>query len=180
MNKQVIVLYKSVTGFTRQYADWISEELNCASQELDHYSQKAVKECRLLIFGGRFHAGMLDGLKKARKIFQENPSVTPVIFAVGAVEETEHAVIEDSWKNNLTEEEYQRIPHFYLPGGLCYEKMPLNDRLMIKVFSFLLKRKKVKSQYETTMLKLMEHSFDRTSREAILPLISCVQEKIIP
>lgn len=28
MNRQILVTYKSVTGFTQQYAQWIAEELD--------------------------------------------------------------------------------------------------------------------------------------------------------
>ena len=38
MNKQILVVYKSVTGFTKQYAEWIAEKLNCSAVELKKVS----------------------------------------------------------------------------------------------------------------------------------------------
>ncbi len=67
MNKQILVTYKSVTGFTRRYAKWIAEELDCAIMELKDVSARTMSEYNTVIFGGRFHAGLVDGLKKRKK-----------------------------------------------------------------------------------------------------------------
>ena len=63
MNKQILVVYKSVTGFTKQYAEWIAEKLNCSAVELKKVSAETMSEYKTIIFGGRFHAGFVDGLK---------------------------------------------------------------------------------------------------------------------
>ena len=109
MNKQILVVYKSVTGFTKQYAEWIAEKLNCSAVEL---------------------------------------------------------------KN--TTEEMDKVPHFYMQGGLRYENMPFGDKLMMKVFAAMVKRKKEKSEYEKEMLKALNTSYDHTSKEYIEPLADFV------
>lgn len=174
MNKQILVTYKSVTGFTRQYAKWIAEELDCASMELKDVSVRTMSEYDIVIFGGRFHAGLVDGLKKARGIFTESTAAEFIIFATGATPNTATEIIEDAWKNNLTSDELGKIPHFYMQGGLRYEKMPFGDKMMMKVFATMVKRKKEKSKYETAMAQALGNSYDLSSKEYIKPLVSCV------
>lgn len=175
MNREILVVYKSVTGFTRQYARWIAEELDCGAVDLKKASPEALSGCRTIIFGGRFHAGFVDGLKEAKELFRQSGAERLVLFATGATPGTESAIIEEAWKNNLTEAELASTAHFYLPGGLRYEKMPLGDRLMMKAFAAMVKRKRDKSRYELAMAQAVGTSFDISSREYIEPLLMCVR-----
>lgn len=174
MNKQILVTYKSVTGFTRQYAKWIAEELDCPIMELKDVSARTMSGYDTVIFGGRFHAGLVDGLKKAKEIFTESTAAAFIVFATGATPNTATEIIEDAWKNNLTSDELGKIPHFYMQGGLRYEKMPFGDKLMMKVFATMVKRKKEKSEYETALAQALGNSYDLSSKEYIKPLVSCV------
>lgn len=174
MNKEVLVIYKSVTGFTEQYARWISEELNCEVVELKEASPERMSGYHTIIFGGRFHAGMVDGLKKAKRAFGESGARRLIVFATGATPNTEGNMIEAAWKNNLTEEELTCIPHFYMQSGLRYGKMPLGDKLVLKVFAAMMKGKKEKSEYEKAMAEALGTSYDHSSREHVKPLVLCV------
>ncbi len=174
MNKQIVVIYKSVTGFTKQYALWIAEELDCKVMDLKEVSAKTMSEYNTIIFGGRFHAGLVDGLKKAQELFKESTAAEFVVFATGATPQNAAEVIEEAWKNNFTPDELKRIPHFYMQSGLCYEKMPFGDKLMMKVFASMVKRKKEKSEYETAMAQALGNSYDLSSKEYIKPLVSNV------
>jgi len=56
MNNQILVTYKSVTGFTKQYAKWIAEELDCTMMEWKDVSAKTMSEYDTVIFGGRLRS----------------------------------------------------------------------------------------------------------------------------
>lgn len=174
MKHQNLVVYRSVTGFTEQYAKWIAEELDCACLELKDASAKAMSGHDTIIFGGRFHAGCVDGLKRAKQLFGESGAARLVVFATGASPASEGNVIEEAWKNNLTADELERMPHFYMPGGLRYERMPFGDRLMMHVFAAMLRRKRDKSEADRAMEEAISHSYDLSSRKSIAPLVACV------
>lgn len=174
MNKQILVVYKSVTGFTKQYAKWIAEELDCAVMELKEVTAKTMSEYNTVIFGGRFHAGSVDGLKKAKQLFRESTATKFVVFATGATPNTAAEMIEEAWRNNFASDELKRIPHFYMQSGLRYDKMPFGDKLMMKVFAAMVKRKKDKSDYEMAMAQALGKSYDLSSKEYIKPLVSYV------
>lgn len=177
MNNQILVVYKSVTGFTKQYADWIAEELDCAALELKDVSAKTMSGYDTVIFGGRFHAGLVDGLKKAKGLFAESTAGELVVFATGASLNNAEDMIAEAWKNNFTPDELERVPHFYMQSGLRYEKMPFGDKLMMKVFAAMVKRRKDKSEYEKAMEKALGNSYDLSSREYIGPLVSYVTKR---
>lgn len=176
MNKEILIIYKSVTGFTAQYARYLAQELDCAAVDLKTASAMALCGYKTIIFGGRFHAGLVDGLKEAKTLFGKSDAARLIVFATGATPATEREMIEAAWKNNFTQEELAATPHFYLPGGLRYEKMPLGDRLMMRAFSAMVKRKKDKSEYELAMAQAVGASYDISSREYIKPVVDCVRQ----
>lgn len=170
MNKQIVVIYKSVTGFTRQYAQWIGQALDCPVLDFKAASVQAVGESAVMIFGGRLHAGRIDGLKQAKALFAQSKAKRLAVFATGATPSAAQETIAQVWNANFTPEELAHIPHFYMQSGLRYEKMSLGDRLMMKVFAAMIAGKKDKSNYEASMGKSLGRSWDSSSREYIAPL----------
>lgn len=179
MNGSILVMYKSVTGFTERYARWIAEDLDCEAADIKDLSAEKLSGCETVIFGGRFHAGRVDGLKKAKELFEKSSCKNLILFATGATPNSAGAIIEEAWKNDLTPEELSLYPHFYMQSGLRYEKMSFGDRAMMKVFASMVKRKKDKTDYDKAMEKALGSSYDLSSREFISPLVSYVTARIL-
>lgn len=176
MKKKTIVIYKSVTGFTSQYAAWIAEELNCETTDWKTATAELMSNYDTVIFGGRLHAGMVDGLKKMKEIFEKSSAEKLVVFASGATPAEETKILEETWNNNFTSDERKRIPCFYMQSGLRYERLPLADKLMIKVFAAMLRRKKEKNDYERAVEQALGSSCDCSSRKYTEPLVAYVTE----
>ena len=174
MKQPILVTYRSVTGFTQQYAQWIAEALGGACRPLADLSKNDMAAYGTVIFGGRFHAGSVDGLKQAKALAAACQVPRFLVFATGATPAAAQDQIAAAWAANLTPEEAARIPHFYFPGGLRYEAMPLGDKLMMKAFSAMLRRKKNKTPDEQAMAEAITASYDLSAREHIAPLVDCV------
>ena len=121
MKQPILVTYRSVTGFTQQYAQWIAEALGGACRPLADLSKDDMAAYGTVIFGGRFHAGSVDGLKQAKALAAACQVPRFLVFATGATPAAAQDQIAAAWAANLTPEEAARIPHFYFPGGLRYE-----------------------------------------------------------
>ncbi len=174
--KKVIVIYKSSTGFTKKYAEMVAEELSCAIVDYRTVTQALLSEYDTVIFGTRAHAGMIDGYQKVKKMFGQSTAGRLILFVTGAMPNAETDVVEGFWHQNLTSEELSEIPYFYMQAGLCYEKMCLTDRLMMKVASGMMKRKKDKSPQDLAMEQAIKGSYDISSRHYIEPLVSYIRE----
>lgn len=172
MSNKILVTYKSVTGFTENYARMIKDELDCELIPFKNISSEKMAEFEIVIFGGRFHAGKVEGLDEARKLFKESRSKYFIVFATGATPNSSEEIINDMWKNNFSEDELRETAHFYMQSGLRYEKMPFLDKMMMKVFAAIVKRKKDKSEYEKVFENSISASHDISSKEYIEPLIN--------
>lgn len=175
MSKKILVVYKSVTGFTKKYAEWIAQETKATLMDIKKAAKEPISGFDTIIFGGRMHAGTVDGLKEARQLFKQSGAAHFLIFATGAMPNEATDIIEEMWSKNLTPKELSKIPHFYMQAGLCYEKMPLSDKLMMKVFSFIMGKKKAKTEADRQTAQAIAGSYNISSKEYIAPLIAALK-----
>jgi len=173
---EILVVYKSITGFTADYAHLIGQALDCPVVPLRELSPEVLSCYDTVIFGGRFHAGLVDGLKKFKPVFEKSGVEHLVLFATGATPNSQTESIAQAWANNLTAGELAQIPHFYMQSGLRYENMPFGDRLMLRIFAAMVKKKREKSEYEKMFEQAITSSYDISSEEYILPLLNYIKD----
>ncbi len=181
MDSNILICYKSVTGFTKRYAEMIAKEAGGTLMALEDVTPEALKPCDIVVFGGRFHAGAVDGLKRMKALLAKGRTQTFIVFATGAMPITAAETIRQAWEGNFTAQELRQIPHFYLPGGLRYEKMPLHERAMMRAFAAVMKgkinRKKEKTAQDEAFVQMIGTSYDLSAEQYIEPLVSCLKEK---
>lgn len=166
-----IVIYKSKSGFTKRYAEWISDELMCEIINYKEIKKLNLDDYDLVIYGGRVHAGSIDSLKKVKEILA-NKKCKLIVFATGATPITATEEIANIMKINFTD---NSIPHFYMQSGLCYEKMSIVDKTIMKMLSKMLSSKKDKSDAEGGAAIAISKSHDISSKDYIMPLIDYVK-----
>ncbi len=128
-----------------------------------------------MAFGGRLHAGVVDGWKKAQKLLAGRGTRKLVIFATGAMPNEAEDTIQKMWGQNLTPAELDAIPHFYLQAGLCYERMGGVDRAMMKFAAWAMTRKKAKTPEDEAFQSAIARSYDISDPKYIVPLADCLR-----
>ncbi len=171
MQNRTLIIYKSRTGFTKRYAEMIAEETDCTLIDFKDITIDIISGFDTIIFGSRLHAGIIDGLTKVRKLLQSSKANHFAIFVTGATPNASEETINKVWENNLTSDEVTNIPHFYMQSGLCYEKMSFPDKLMMKMVSIMLNKKKNKDSHEIGFEQAITSSYDISSKEYIAPLV---------
>ena len=106
------LVYKSKSGFTKRYAEWIARETDCELIPLKRSNAASVSGCDIFIYGSRVHAGRVDGLSKARELFVRSGAKHMIVFATGGMPNSAVDTLEEMWRNNLTADEMKEIPHF--------------------------------------------------------------------
>lgn len=181
MKNKILVCYKSVTGFTKGYAEMIAREIECAIRDVKDVTPEILSQYDIVVFGSRFHAGTVDGLKRIKDYVEKSKVKNFIIFATGAMPNAAEGTIRQAWENNLNSDELIHIPHFYMQGGLCYEKMPLSEKILMKTFAAVMKKKlrkkKDKTEEERQFERVISTSYDISSKEYVKPLISLLKEK---
>ncbi len=170
---KTFVICNSKTGFTRQYANWIAEETGGTVLEYADLAKVSVAPEDLAIFGSRIHAGRIERLQKVKERLCGCKHF--VVFAVGAAPAQDKENLKKIWQENLTPEEQERIPHFYMQGGLNYEKMGFADRNLMKMVAKMLAKQTDKSESDIAFAAAIQGSFDASDKNSIAPLVEAVR-----
>lgn len=170
-----LVAYASQTGFTRAYAEWIADDLECRAVAYGQATDEDVAACDVVVMGGWFHAASLAGGSWLKRMRKAHPNVRFVVFGVGAtpVEWTDQ--VEEGLARALPSPDFDDVPRFYLRGGFDYAKLGLRDKLMMKLFLKAQEKAAQSDERAAAMLEGMREGFDGTDRDAIVPVVACAR-----
>ncbi len=170
----IVVIYQSKTGFTRKYAEWIGEELDCPIRAVKEAVKEDLSGYDTLIYGGGLMAGRISGLSTFKK--NKMPAGKKLmVFATGASPMEATEVIAKIKNDNLSRQEQEEIPFFYLSGGICYEKMDFFSKNILKMLHNALQKKTDRTEEETGMMHAIEKSCDYTDKKNLAELLTCVK-----
>ena len=78
-----IVLYGSKYGSTKQYAEWIAEELNADLLDVNDAKIQNTEQYDTIIFGGAVYAGGIKGINFIVKNYDQLKNDKLIIFTCG-------------------------------------------------------------------------------------------------
>lgn len=172
---KTIVIYNSQTGFTKRYAQWITEAVGADCLELSAAKKKSLTEYEAIIFGGWACAGSISKISWFKSNIDKWADKKLIAFCVGG-SPIDNPEIEAALKKNFNESELKKVNIFYCPGGFNYEKMSTPSKLMMKMFVKALKIKKDKTEKEQEMIKVISTSYDISDKKYIEPILQCLKK----
>ena len=98
---KTLVVYRSVTGFTRQIAHWIASDLHADVAAADAVGPARLQDYDCVVFGGRLHAVGIDGLSLIKRNWAQLKNKRVLVFATGA-SPARSEMLEEVKKKNLT------------------------------------------------------------------------------
>lgn len=167
-----LVVYTSKYGSTKQYAEWIAEELGCEAKPAAAVSAADLAAADKVICGGYLHMGKIIGAEFLTNHWDVLQQKSVLFFSVAAA--SQHVQERTTWYENSVPGHIRvNVPHFPLRGRA--QDLDFGDRLLVAV--------------PRTMLQLrywMKHDpadkaaidgfkpFDAVNRAALRPLIAHV------
>lgn len=173
---KILVTYKSKTDFTKRYAEIIAQKTGARLLDFKDVTADTMSEFDAVVYGGGLYAGSVNGLKKAKEMFSLSSAKKFFVFATGATPNAVTEEIETVWKTNMTPEELESIPHFYMQSGLCYEKMSIASKALMKMAAGALEKKHSQYSGSVEFNHSLRGSYDISSREYAEPLIKALLE----
>ncbi|MBD3363559.1 hypothetical protein GF362_07630 [Candidatus Dojkabacteria bacterium] len=158
-----VVIYCSKYGSTRQYAEWIADELGfevspCnVKQNLEHKD--------LIIFGSWVMGNRLRAGSWLEKNWEELKKKKVIVFSTsGALPTAEFTEMVSS--NSFSDEISKQIILFGFRGRMIFQRLSFTDKLMMKIGRIFVKDPEVKKN----MLK----DFDGVKKQSIKKLVDYV------
>jgi menaquinone-dependent protoporphyrinogen IX oxidase len=173
-----IVVYKSKTGFTEKYAQWIAEMLKADLYPTSAVTIDKLDDYDVIVYGGGIYASGINGVGLITKNALRLHDKKLVVFATG-VSPGRKDVIEDVRDKNLPGELQKQIKFFYLRGGFNYELLRRGDKFLMTLLKWMLKTKKFLGRKLTAdergMLEAYNTPLDFTRRKNIRALVHYVK-----
>ncbi|WP_422487166.1 flavodoxin domain-containing protein [Gudongella sp. DL1XJH-153] len=170
MGNSILLVYKSKTGFTKKYVDWIDEVISCQKVPFDQINNVDINNYGIIIYGAGMHAGRIQGLKEFKNKVLNLAGKKIVVFATGGAPYTEE-IISTIKTDNFSANELNKISFFYFQSGINYDKMRFLDKTIMKTYNRILEFKNDKSDIEDGTNKAISRTYDHSSRENIKPMI---------
>lgn len=172
------VIYHSVYGASRQYAEWLAQELNA-----DLMGEKKAKLSSLsgydtLLFGGGLYAGKIRGTRLLKKYFEQICGKQLVVFTVGLAdpEEKENAQkIRADLEKIFSPEQMEKLHVFHLRGAINVEKLGPVHKLMMAMLRKMLLQKPRLTEQDRQLLASYDSPVSFVRKETIGPVVRCVR-----
>lgn len=171
---KTIIVYNSHTGFTKRYAEWLSEETDAAIVPLKDAKSMDLSSYDTIVYGGWAMGGSINKLEWFKENMGNWEGKKLVVFCVGA-NPAENPKALEAVLANFTEEEKEKVSVFYCPGGFNYDKMAFGYKIMMKMFRTMIKNKKDKTEEDIEMAKMIATSYDISDKKYITPIVECIK-----
>lgn len=173
---KMAIVYASKSGFTKNYAKWLSENLSAELIELSSVANGQLEDYDLLIYGGGLYAGGINGLKKFKKMTLRSHPQKTIYFATGA-SPNHPEVLPTLLKMNFKADEATSVNLFYLRGGFDISKLTRIDRVLMQLLRLKLMciKESKRTVDERGMLATYDHAADFTNVKYIEPILAVVK-----
>ena len=173
---KAIVLYRSISGFTKKYAEWIAEELGAELFDCRYVKPEMLAAYDIVIFGGSLHAVGINGIDVIKRNLGMLAGKKIIIFATGASPSRED-IPEEVIAANFSAEERKLLRFFYLRGGFDFDKLNFPNKVLMTLLKWKLKLTKsdALSSDEKGMLAAYDRPMDFTKRASIGALLDCAR-----
>lgn len=172
----VLIIYNSRTGFTERYAAQLAQIVSGQAMPLSAAKRARFETPDVMLFGSRAHAGSIERLKAGAELLRNGGADRIGIFVTGAMPEDAKPQIDALWERNLPRAGLANVPRFYLPAGLCYERMGAVDRFLMGGLKFALRHKKEKTPEDEMLEKSIAESYDISSEKYLDPVLRWIRQ----
>jgi hypothetical protein len=171
----MLVIYASKQGSTRQYAEWIAEDLSARAIPFKQARPTDIEAADTVILGSAVRMGSLILGKWIRENWRILNARRLILFSVSATPPGDEKELRKTLEKSLSHEMIGRMTWVPLHGRLTIATLPLPLRLVMKAASRP-RPDTGKGSPAGSPAELMQE-FDAVSRESIAPILKAARER---
>ena len=137
-NSRTVIIYSSKYGSTETYATWIRDELECDIIKYSEANKELINNYEIIILGGYLCLRNFKDIDIIKENLDKFKNKKIIIFCTGALKDG-NKILDDILKKEL--DNFNNIKVFYLRGAYNYQNLYITDKILIKGFISVLKRK---------------------------------------
>lgn len=167
--RKIAVVYKSKRGSTKQYAQWIAEEVGADLFDADQCKGSDLSDYDTIVFGGWLRAGGLQGIEFLSKNMGTFCVKDVFAFAVGMNVDgidARQECREINFKKELAD-----IPCYFLRGAYKPELITGGDKLIMGIM------KKLMGSNNPELKAVITNGTDQVDRSEIKYIVEALQKE---
>ncbi|WP_286209617.1 flavodoxin domain-containing protein [Dubosiella newyorkensis] len=176
---KTIVLFTSNTGFTKQYANWLVNDLSCPWIDLSKKKRVDLDEYDTIVFGSWLMAGKIKKGKQLKSLLKQYQEKNWIVFCVGRTP-LDQIDFKSLIHQNFEEDLPSSVSFFYLPGGFDIDRQPAFYKWLLTRFKKMLSKKENKTKEELQIEEMLSCSIDLSDPKYLLPILMQIKEEILP
>ena len=170
-----IVIYKTKYGSTKEYGEWIAEDLGCRAVDAKSLKVSDLLAYDTIIYGGGLYAEIINGITLITKNLDKLKDKNIVIFTTGLTpsdcrEYYDKIVIERNFKTGVPD----NVKIFNFPGKMVLEELTIVHRTAIKALKKMMAGKENPTEMEKLLVELCDRDGDFSDRACISDLVKYV------
>ena len=154
-----VVLYQSRYGSTKQYAEWIAEELGADIYPADSFPAEKFARYDTVIFGAPVFGGAVLGVAGIENNLAVLQNKRLIIFTVGLTSPEAEESLSNLAAKNFSAALQKHAKFFHLRGALEYRKLSFGHKILLRMI-------------RSSMPNKLDLNQNHVSREAVLPLVA--------
>ena len=167
-----IVLYRSKYGSTKNYAEWIAEELSCTAQDAKGLDTDILKDYDTIIYGGGLYAEIISGISLITKNIDKLSEKKLIVFTTGITPTDCREYYDDMvFEKNFKGDTKDKVKVFNFPGKMIINELSLVHKTAIKTLKGIMSKKENPSDMEKMLIHLCDLDADLSDRTLIGDLI---------
>ena len=167
-----IVVYKTKYGSTKQYAEWISEELECEAVDAKNIKADDLVKYDTIVYGGGLYAEVINGVSLITKNIDKLSDKKIIVYTTGITpsdvrEYYDGEVIEKNFKNGVP----KNIKIFNFLGKMVQKELtPVHYAALVSLKK-IMSAKKNPSDMVKMLIDLCDADGDFSDRKYIDELV---------
>lgn len=171
---KTVVVYKSKSGYTKAYAEWIAKELGADLKENNKLKIEEVSAYDTIIYGGGMYAGGINGLKFIKYNYEQLKEKNIAVWATGA-NPGRPEELQAVWEKHFSPEQLEHIKTFYLRGGFDISLCSKGDKILMNLLKSHLKKKENPTEDDKGIISMCEVPVDFRDKKNIEELCNWVR-----
>ena len=172
------VLYKSKYGASKQYAEWIAEDLNCIAIDVKNAIPDDLENYYdTIILGGGLYANSIAGASLIVKKFEKLKNKNLIFFSVGITpldcrDYYDKLVIEKTFPENMRND----IKVFNFLGKMLTDELTMPHKAALKMLKGIMQKKENPTEMEKMLVDLCDYNKSEIDRKQINDLVNFVKD----
>lgn len=172
-----IVVYKTKYGSTRQYAQWIAEELSCKVADAKDVTIEELASYDMIIYGGGLYAEVINGVSLITKNIEKLKDKKIAIYTTGITpidcsDYYNKLVIEKNFKQGVP----ACVKVFNFTGKMVIDELSVVHKTALKTLKKIMLAKKEPTDMEKLLIELCDADGDFSERSQIDALVEYVSK----